>query len=555
MTFRSDAPPDDEEQILDWLVRGWIEPDTVQRVHGDPEFRRPLGPEDDRIRAKVMAGAVTDLPPTGEADARMQPDGSAVCGELRPYLSQSGRSGTTSVLHRSWSAMLYPVAPVLMVPGRPVLGRARVAALASLLLVDGGLLSGWGAGREPLLATLLDLACRGHWVQRARQVALALPQRPTALATSEPLLANFTHGKVKPHPLPRDARGHFRALVGELVGALTPGHVTPGLGDPAATLPGDDARLPLDRVYERGMRAAQRLACACLRIQVHAAGVAAAIAEATTTWQSGAPRIELRAALAQLDEEVGWATHLLAEIARAIQRRSVQPNGVRNGLRKVAATVDQAFLEFIDAVEPLLGGAIPATPDLWAPIHALALGDPLAEAWQRSSPMEAVPWLLGQPASVDRDLAVIFTRAGAGVFAGLGVELFMLSRRPELKTRPTLFAAADLVAASAALHDRSYEPALILSQETYDMALQRRNGVLLAASALGMMEAYFRMEQPDRAEQIRLEASRVCRQLRNAAGLTLLLRWREADEPEDEPEEFDDDDLPTDEVSRTQFRI
>lgn len=544
----------ESEQILAWLVREWPDPERSVGTHGDPEFRRPLGPEDDALRARIVAElGASPLPPAGEADARMQPDGSAVCGELRPYLSQAGRSGTISILHRSWYYLLYPVAPVLMVPRRPVLGRARVAALASLLLVDGGLLSGWGAGREPLLATLLDLACRGRWVQKAREVAVSRPSGlPSAVFIADTLLSGFGPGTVKAHPLPRDARGHFRALVGELLGVLQPAHVTPSLGDPARDLP-DEARFPLERVYDRGTRACERLACTCARVQVHAAGVAAAIAEATNPWLNGAPVHELRAALVQLDEEIGWALELLAELARAIQRRSVQPAGIRNGLRKVATAVDQAILELIEAIEPLLGGAIPATPDLWPPINAAGLGDPLAEAWNKQEPAAAVPWLLGQSPSVDRDLAVIFTRAGAGVFAGLGVELFMLSRRPELASRPTLFLAANLVAASAALHDKSYEPALILSQETYDLAYKRRNGVLLAAAALGTIEAYFRLGQPDRAEEVRLDALRACIQLRSGAGFTLLLRWRPDDEPEEDPatEPLEDDDLPTDEVTRS----
>lgn len=408
-----------------------------------------------------------------------------------------------------------------------------------------------------MLATLLDLACRGRWVQQAREVAVRRVGLPSAAATADGLLAAFPAVEVKPHPLPRDARGHFRALVGELLGVLTPGHVTPSLGDPAREIPDESNRVPLERLYDRGMRACERLACTCARVQVRAAGVAAAIAEATTQWRQGAPVIELRAAMARLDEEIGWAIELLVELARAIQRRSVQPPGIRNGLRKVAGVVDQAIAELIEEIEPLLGGAIPATPDLWPPIFAAGLGDPLAEAWNAGKPAEAVPWLLSQPPSVDRDLAMIFTRAGAGVFAGLGVELFLLSRRPELASRPTLFLAADLVAASAALHDQSYEPALFLSQETYELAYRRRNGVLLTAAALGAIEAHFRLGNAEKAEQVRLEALRACIQLRSGAGFTLLLRWRPEDEPEDDPatEPIDDEDLPTDEVTRSGARV
>jgi hypothetical protein len=158
--------------------------------------------------------------------------------------------------------------------------------------------------------------------------------------------------------------------------------------------------------------------------------------------------------------------------------------------------------------------------------------DPLADAWAEGVPGSALAWIASLPAGVERDAAVLFTRAAAGEVEALVSAWWGVAARAAAEGRPALSGALGIAAGAAMLRGGAWEAALNVAEVQLVAAERRRNGVWLAAAALLAVEAHRGLEDPVRGEAVRYRAARVCWRLGARSALSLLLRWRP---PEEEP--------------------
>jgi hypothetical protein len=555
-----EEPPPDGPLTLDDLVRSWNP--TTRRGQDTPDqslgLYSALPEEDAELLAAVASGQgppgaePMPLQPSTALDPLVQPLPEALLEDLGPVVRQALRLSEGTLLHRTWARAASPAAPLLTDPrGRLLHTRARTAALAGLLALDGLAHRGISLAASPLVLFLLDLSARSRCVDEALdQVRASQVRLPLARDVLAALLDGLPSGPVELRPLGPGSAQHLQATLAELLSLPPPASLVPSLvePDPDPDDPDDDP-LGIDRVvegvlgpkadplagiYDAQLQAAEKLAGACARLRVHAAGMLLAVARSASSWSSGAPAQALLGVAQEVDRGVGETLQLLVEIGRAIQRRAVPPPGVRNGLRRVARSLEQLTGQIPGWVVPVVGGVVPQSTDL--PPLVPEPADPLAQAWAEGEPSTALAWLLAQGGeALERQAAVTFTRASAGARAGLAPELLGATERAREGGRPMLAAALSVCAGAALLQGEAQQSALRWAERDMEAAAARRNGIWLAAAALVALDLHELQGDPEAAARLRYRAARACWLLGARAALSVLLRWRPPrDDDEDE---------------------
>lgn len=543
LQYGGDDVPDDGPLTIDDLVRSW-NPSTRRGQDQPVVFDEPLSgdlpDEDAALLAEVRSDRRRpDLPAHTGIDALVQPSVAAVTTDPGPWAREAARWATGSLVHRTWAHLVSPPAPCLQdAHGRLVHSRVRVAALASLLVLDGPLAPSTRAAVVPSFC--LDLAGRVGAFDRVAALARGLENKlPVARDLLAAALGERRHTAVPGRPLPAAAAAHLAAVVRDLVqppdpAVLVPSAVEPGPAEEADDPLGLDAVVtsltggpqdPLAGVYDGLLQAAERMAGLCARLRVDAAGLLLAVAESCDLWTAGAPVRDLLAVAEHVDAEAQKVLQLLVEIARAVQKRAVPPPGVRNGLRRAARALEQAFSDLPGLVGPVVGGVLPASADV--PGVPTWPQDALAAAWADGEPAQALHALGALPASLDRDVAIAWTRAAAErPGAALADEIVALSARAEAQGRALLAGALALSAGPSLLWAGHLDKALAVGKAGVAAALVRRNGTWLAASALLEVEARLAGGDAEGARGALRDATWRCWHVGSPAGLTLLLRWR-----------------------------
>lgn len=542
-----DAPPDGPLTLED-LVRSWNPTtrrgqDTVEEALGELQG---LPPEDEVLLAAVRSDPSPLLLPRADPpDALLQPSGGVVGVDLGPYVRQAARWGSGSALHRTWARILSPPDAFLVDPdGRLIFTRARTAALATMLVLDGTALARHDA--SALVGFTLELACRsGHVDAAIAQVRASGVRLPLAARVLAPLLEPMAAGAVTPRPLPASGLAHLSATIADLLALPSALTLLPSLVEPPPEDEEEDDPLGIDRLvtdltggapdplagtYEVAREAAENLAGACARLRVHAAGMLAAIASVCALWTSGAPTEQLMEIATAFDRDVAQVLGLLLEIGRAARARSVPPAGVRNGLKRAARQLDAAAALLPERVAELVGGVLPVIPEVPEPTVSDP-SDALSEAWADGDAARALAWVRAQPASLDRDAAVAVSHLDAVSPAALAA----LSARAGADGRPALAGALALCAGVSALRAGDLEGAARSADAELAIGLSRRSGAWIAAAALLGMEARGRTGREEEVARLRHHAARICWLLGARASLSLLLRWRPPD-PEAWPE-------------------
>jgi hypothetical protein len=238
------------------------------------------------------------------------------------------------------------------------------------------------------------------------------------------------------------------------------------------------------------------------------------------------------------DEQSGRILKLIVEIAQAARRRSVDPQGIRNGLRRAARMIDKLVKSTLRSMAKLVGGILhaePFVPDVFVPDPH----DPLIGAWADGHPASALPWLARQGPGWDRDASLLFTRVGAGEAATtLADPLLALANAPH--ARPHLAEAARLIAGSCLLWSERHADALDVAEHHVALGRARRNGLLMASGALLAMEVHQRRGEQEALDALRYDVAKDVWHMGQRAAFTLLMRWHPPETQVDFVEAFFD---------------
>jgi len=252
------------------------------------------------------------------------------------------------------------------------------------------------------------------------------------------------------------------------------------------------------------------------------ASVALVLSEAMSGWVYGAPNLSLAQAMVSIDAEVAKLLELLVEVARAAQSRSVDPNGLHNGLKRATRSLTSIQTLGADLLIRILCGSLPGEPSP-QPMRPEPHDD-LSAAFKDGRPLDALPWLHAQQNTLPHFDDAMCRGAGGADPQDL-VDAFLRGiaetseRRPHLASVSATCAAACLVAS-----DRANE-AIRLSEQLMKQSLSRRNGIGVAHAALIAMEAHTRADRIEEAERFRFRAGCLCHRLGAEGALTLLARW------------------------------
>jgi len=548
-----DIPTDGPLTLRD-LTREWNK--GTQRGRDITSFSEPMPAEDlpaeDHVLAEAIRDAVPpdDLPRFGHPDALLQPTPSVVAGDMGPWLREAMRWAGPDLGARSLGHLVLPAAPALQDPsGRVLFARARAGALATLLMLDGPVLRDAPSPAATAFVDLcLELAGQRHTLLsvwwRAQQAQLKLPIGAD-IARLE--LQGRRTGRGATARLPDTIAHHLEVVLRDLIDLPSAKTLVPhvpevpryeadeddplGLDDILAEHTGGRPD-PLASIYANTILGAERLASAVARTRVRFAGLAVALADVGDQWVAGGPVEPALALVAHADTESQRILTLLVEIAQAARRRAVDPQGIRNGLRRAAKLLDKVVTTTLRSMARLTGALLPDLPDL-PPIYTPPPDDGLAGAWADGTPREALPWLARQPEGLDRDAAELFTRLGAGQSPGaLAAPLRRLADRADVP-RPQLAEAARVVAGACCLWGGDHDGALVLAQHQQQLGRQRRNGLLMAAGTLLEIEVHHAKGDFAEREAVRFARGVDAWHMGQRAGLSLLLRWEEPESPDD----------------------
>ncbi len=523
-----DLPPDAPIEMED-LVRSW-NPGT-RRGQDAPKFveQMPTGALDDED-PELLAALDAHPPAPRERGPGVRLSVEAVLRDPTPLVRQARRLSDGSPLHRAWLALLDPTARCLVDPhGRLPLVRARVIALAKLLVEDALRASPRPEDTLAFATSCLELSVRGPFVDRVnddvRTRELKLPATVDLVkATLERLPAQPITGRSTSVEVIEQVRALLDDLAPQVPAsswlvALPTAEEHPPEDDPLG-LDGLLASLtgglpdPAQGVHDAALESAEKLAAGCARLRTDAAAWLLALADVLGPRTS--PEALGRVA-SQVDLEVPKVLQLLVEIARAIRQRAVPPAGLRNGLKRAAKSLDLAFTHVAGWVAGALVGCAGTDPSVALP--PLATSDPLSSALAERRPAEALPWLEARARDDLGRAAVVLLRAAAGeVDVPATAALADALRR----ARPALAAALDVVAVSAAARAGGGQD---LAQELAERAFEAGDDLILAVASQVEIDL-----AEDRAAARWAAVWRVA-SFGAGAGRTLLLRhvW-----PEDE---------------------
>jgi len=546
-------------QTLADLTREWNK--GTQRGRDTHTFREPmpgeaLPPEDEALAARIRADPDhPDLPPPDTVDALLQPSEAVIGGDIGSWLREAMRWAGGELPQRTLGHAILPAAPPLLDPhGRVFLARARSAAIATLIMRDGPVLR---QAQSPevtgFVDVCLELAGQRHTVLdvwwRAQQAQLKLPVAAKVLGGE---LAGRRGGPGREAELAPSAQDHVVAVLKDLVdlpSATTLVPFVPELTQSAEEEDNDpldlDAVLdqftggrpdPLESLYAAVTHGAERLASAVARSRVRIAGVSRALCEVGDQWIAGAPVAKVLALARHVDDQSGRILTLIVEIAQAARKRSVDPQGIRNGLRRAAKMIDKLVRTTLKALAKLVGGLLPTVPEV-PEVFVPDPDDPLVGAWGDGAPADALPWLATQPEGWDREASLLFTRVGAGEAATtLADPLLALADTPD--ARPHLAEAARVIAGSCLLWSERHQDALAVAKHHVALGRSRRNGLLMASGALLAMEVYDRRQEHAALEALRYEVAKDAWHMGQRAAFALMVRWRGAEQAPDAVEAF-----------------
>jgi hypothetical protein len=545
-----DDVPTDGPQTLRDLTREWNK--GTQRGRDITSFREPMPAEDlpgeDAALRELVERSTppASLPRAMTLDALLQPSPAVVAGDMGPWVRQALRWAGPDLASRSLAHLVQPTASALQDPhGRVLFGRARAGAIATLLALEGPLLS---ASPAPSTTAFVDLCMElagqrptllGVW-WRAQQAQLKLPVG-AEIARQE--LAGRRDGRGRAVTPDDTAAHHLDQVLRDLLDLPSATSLVPHVPEVPTMGPDLDDPLGLDEVlaahtggrpdplasiYATTMHGAERLASAVARTRVRFAGIAVALAEVGDHWVSGAPVGPAQALVAHADGETQRILSLLVEIAQAARRRAVDPQGIRNGLRRAAKLLDKVVASTLRSFARLAAGLLPELPDL-PPLYAPPADDPLAACWADGQPGDALPWLAEQPDSLAVRAARRFTEVGAGRSPSSLVKPLLALADDADPTRPLLGQAARLVAGSCALWADDLDTALTLGSALREQGRSRRNGLMMVCGALLQMEVHQADDDPGAREDVRTECAIDAWHMGQRAALTLLLRWEEPD--------------------------
>lgn len=535
-----DDAADDVPLTLEDLTRSW-NPGTP-KSKDRPSWLEPmpsdeLPPEDLEFLEACRTADRLTIPRGFTLDSQLQPSTQVVAASLmdwgraiRPFAGQD-------LLSRTMAHMFVPGASFLHDPdGRVLLHRVRAGAIGTLLLQASPLIR--EANTATIAFTTFCLELQGHR-RHAEMVRIdpgvegkQMPKTTTVLERS------FAHrpGTVDPRDLPENARARLLPVLDLLLDLEDPGVYLPSMIVNVPEEEEDEDPLGLDAIlaqftggkpdddaplYYAAMQAAERLAAATARTRIHVAAACTSLAQVSRLWSAGPPMDTLQHVGQTVDQETDRNLRLLVEVARAAKRKSVPPKGLKAGLtravRGLRAVHDLARNLLVETAGGILPG-IPELPEALPPVQ-----DPLASAWADGSPHHALPWLSGLPDTPEHDVSRLLIELTAGrSIEALGPAL---EEAAATVPDPLLAEAARVFAGSALLLGGHAERARILADRQLDVALQRRNGMLLAASALLGVEALYRLDRGEDAEALRLHAGKQAWGIGAAGALSALSRY------------------------------
>ena len=551
-----DEPIDDGPLTSLELTRSWnpgTKKITDRTAFAEPMPDDDLPPEDEAFVRRVRGLPLgAPLPPAQGLDALVQPSTRVVAASLAAWARGVETWTDGSLLHRAAFRAFAPSAPFLQDPhGSVLIARARVGALGTWLLLDCPVLaSGANVATAALVDFCLELHGRQGVVQDVRVDAASHKGLPVAAEILAERLQSEAHGHVRAEPPEGPVADallrtltwllDFEELAGLIPKLDAPEPNGPDPDDPLGLdaileeMTGGPVDIPAAATYQAALLGAERLANASASTRVQFAGTGLAIADVARLWSSGAPVANLLHAMSLIDREVQRCLQLLVEIGRACKGRTVPPAGLHNGLRRAARAIDGVRSGGRDLLSGIVAGILPPGAVV-PPLDFDEPDDPLSQAWADGLPGDAVPWLQSLPDSLDRDAAVVFTRAAAGAdAASLLPQLDALEKRAEAMGRPAIARMASVCRGPCLLATERLDEALDLAHAGIEIGTTRRNGMTLAEAALLGIEALHRKGDGAGADDLRLHAGQRLWHMGADAGLTLLARWAP---PSSEPEE------------------
>ncbi|TVQ94132.1 MAG: hypothetical protein EA397_03210 [Deltaproteobacteria bacterium] len=569
--YGGDDVIDDVPITLEDLSQSWKP--SIKKSEDRPRFVEPmpdddLPPEDPEwLEAVFQAPYAGPLPRIKNIDALLQPSASIVARSMAGWCKAASRWETPDLSWRSLSATIAHNAPVLQSPGARVLpARAAIGALASCLLAESP-----AVRRRPTIETgaiiefCLELEGRSH---RVDNLLNELESQRSNLPRARDLLASRLpnqHGElsavdVHPDDLTALERALNTLVFWEPLESTVPVLEEPTLPDTTDEDPlGLDEILnantggPLDQVsplYQAALRTAERFASAASITRMRWIAAAALVAEVAQLW-TGCPSSPLLRQAQALDAQIDDVLKLLLQVARAAKRQEFEPSKIQIGLTRTARMLDLVRKSSIGELASTCAALLPGQARLQLLPELRA--DPLSEALDMGQPTESLTWLECLPPDLDRDAAMLFIQTVGGVpFDTLRHRAEQLRRRSLQERAPgPLSTALTIVLAHAHFRLEDFEACRSLADDLYAVGRARRNGLLVAEGALLSMESLVAEERVAQAEELRLKAGRLCLDLGARGALSLLARWRPAqEEPEDftpffdYPMDFEDDDEP-----------
>ncbi|MCB9675044.1 MAG: hypothetical protein H6737_08000 [Alphaproteobacteria bacterium] len=554
---------DDLPLTLEDLVRSW-NPGT-HKTQDRASWLEPmpddeLPPEDPDFLAAVKSGDPVFRVQGGfTLDAQLQPSAAVVAASLLDWTRAVQRWSRNSLLHRAISRAYVPPQTFLQdADGRILLSRARAAAIGSWMLLDAPVLDGVAATPDVAFVGF-SLELEGH---RRHQEAVRIDpgvegkQMPKAVEVFQRAFAHGS-GAVEPRELPEPARTRMSDLLTEMIDLEDPAVYLPALiaaPDPEDEEEDDDPlgidallweltgaqKDPDAPLYYAAIQAAEKLAAATARSRIHVASTGVAVAQCSRMWSSGPPVRTLLRVCEQLDAETDRNLRLLVEIARAAQRRSVPPKGLKAGLKRASRALKTAQRASMSQLADIVGGVLPGpeqVPEGLAPID-----DPLDQAWLDGNPVHALPWLRSLPETPENTAVLHLTRACIGD-RDPGIAAALLHAADHLES-PYLAEILRICAGPLLLAAGALDAALALSTSQMELGASRRNGMVLANGTLLGVEAHRLRGEPERAEALRLDGGRLAWRIGAPGALSLLARYTTENEarPGEEPVYVEEED-------------
>ncbi|MFT7520222.1 MAG: hypothetical protein ACI9MC_002367, partial [Kiritimatiellia bacterium] len=253
--------------------------------------------------------------------------------------------------------------------------------------------------------------------------------------------------------------------------------------------------------------------------------------EVTTLW-STTPAATLVTLAKRLDTEVDQVLRLLLEVARAAQKQTVPPKGLRNGLRRAARKLDRLRKTLIQLLVQLVGAVLPGATQ--AGMSDRPPADALTYAFEVGEPSDCLAWIRGQPNTIDTLATWCFVQSACEAPFQDQADLYQQLRDRSLQEQNgPLATVATICLAHALLRLNDFSGVHALGRELQAVGRTRRNGLLVVEGAMLQMEAYVAVNDVEQAQQIRLKAGRLAWDLNARGALTLLARWTPSTEESD----------------------